>query len=427
MRLKGKKVLVLGLGLSGTAAAELLLSRGARVIIRDDNRTPGLEREAERLRRAGASVRWGDDGAEEDLLILSPGVSPGHPRVEAARKRGVPVMGEMELAYHCLAVPLIGVTGTNGKTTTVFLLERIFRAAGRRCAAGGNNGYPLSRLALKPGKIDLIVVEVSSFQLDISGDFRPRVAVFLNFSADHLDRYPDVGAYGRAKARIFQNQKKGDRAVIGAGLPGWIKESIPAAVEVEELEEKKEPSSGESVIRRHNLSNIQAAAAVARGEGVEEEIIAGVSAEFTGIRHRLEYLGERGGVDYYNDSKATNPGAVRAALKVIPPPVIWIAGGSDKGFDYASLAPAAGRKVRMAFYLGEAGLRLARDLRGVFPGQRVRDLAEAVRRARRAARPGDTVLLSPGAASFDEFKNYRERGDFFKKLVQALKKGGEDE
>ena len=421
-------MLVLGLGLSGVAAAELLLARGARVIIRDDNSSPELEGVAEKLRREGVSVRWGDEGREdeEELLVLSPGISLLHPRVETARRRGVPVIGEMELAYRCLSLPLIAVTGTNGKTTTVSLLERILRAGGRRCVAGGNNGYPLSRMALKPGEIDLIVAEVSSFQLETIKDFRPRVAVFLNFSADHLDRYPDMKTYGRAKAGIFQNQRNGDRAVIGPGIPGWIKDSIPAAVEVEELKERNDFFSGESLIRRHNQSNIQVAAAVARREGIEEEIITQVITEFKGIPHRLEYLGKRGGADYYNDSKATNPGAVRAALGIIPAPIIWIAGGSDKGFDYTSLASLARRKVRAAFYLGEGGNRIESNLRGEFPGERARDLATAVRQAARAARPGDTVLLSPGSASFDEFKNYQERGDTFKKLVEEIKEG-EDE
>jgi len=424
MEIMGKKVLVLGLGLSGVAAAELLLARGARVIIRDDNNSPELEETVERFRRKGVPVRRGDEGGEdgEDLLVLSPGISLTHPRVEDALRRGVEVLGEMELAYRYLSIPLIAVTGTNGKTTTVSLLERIFRAAGRRCVAAGNNGYPLSRVALKPEGIDLVVAEVSSFQLETSGAFRPRVAVFLNFSADHLDRYPDVESYGRAKARIFQNLGKGDRAVISAGLPEWIRDRIPAGVAVEEVKERDGISSGEGVIRRHNQSNIRAAAAVARGEGIEEEIIARVSAEFQGIPHRLEYVGKRGGVDYYNDSKATNPAAVRAALEIIPAPILWIAGGSDKGFDYSSLAPAARGQVRRAFYLGEGGRRIEIALRDQFPGERVKGLTAAVRRAHRAARPGDTVLLSPGSASFDEFKNYQERGDLFKKLVKELSK-----
>jgi len=445
IELSGKKVTVLGLGISGEAASELLLSRGAVVTVLDDMTGDDLNERAARLRLIGATVFLGSDagmlGGESDLLVVSPGIPLSHRLVRSAREQDITVIGELELAYRFLDCPLIAITGTNGKTTTVSLLKEIFWSAGISCVAGGNIGYPLSRIVLSEAEDDMVVVEVSSFQLERTMLFRPSIAVLLNLTADHLDRYSGMEDYCSAKLRLFQNQGAGDLAAVPISLLGLIERAIPPEVE-------KAPWGGieggvsivdgtlgvcrggeREVICRvdeialrgeHNLENVMAAVTVAIYRGIEVGAIKSALADFRGMPHRLEYVASAGGIDYYNDSKATNPGAVVAALKSFARPVIWLAGGSDKGLDLSSLKESIPGPVKLAVLMGESRDRLRKLVEGEIPFRMVAEIEEAVKVAAREAESGDIVLLFPGYASFDMFKNYKERGEVFKSLVRKL-------
>ena len=442
--LAGKKVTVLGLGISGEAAAELLLRRGAVVTVLDDMTGDDLNDRSDRLRLIGATVILGSNAglpAGAELLVASPGIPLSHRLVRSAREEHITVIGELELAYRFLNRPLIAITGTNGKTTTVSLLKEIFLAAGIPCVTGGNIGYPLSRIVLSGSEDDLVVVEASSFQLERTMLFRPTIAVLLNMTVDHLDRYSGMEDYRSAKLRIFQNQGDGDLAVLPLSLLGLIESVIPPGV-------KKVPwgnieegvsivdgilgvcRSGErEVICRldqialrgvHNLENVMAAVTVAINRGIGMGAIKSALADFQGVPHRLEYVASVGSVEYYNDSKATNPGSVVAALSSFARPVIWLAGGSDKGLDLSALKESLPGSVKLAVLMGDSRERLRKLVEGIIPFRIVPDLDEAVAVASRAAESGDIVLLSPGYASFDMFRNYQERGEVFKSLVREL-------
>lgn len=441
-----KRVLVLGLGLSGEAAAELLLREGAVVTVIDDGESPELMERAGRLRAKGVFVALGERGRDIpercELLVMSPGIPPEHPVIRRSGERGVPILGEVELAYRFLPGRLIAVTGTNGKTTTVSLLTGIFRRAGLPAVAGGNNGYPLSRVVLDGGDRSPVVAEISSFQLERIDLFRPEISVLLNITPDHLDRYREMANYRSAKLRLFRNQGSGDRAVIPERLRSLLTAVVPPEVEMVtwggeggmvRREEgalwlnragQRERICGEDEIPlrgKHNRENVMAAATVALICGVPVLAIREAVCSFRGLPHRLEYLGEVSGVHFYNDSKATNPGAVAAALGSFDRPVIWLAGGSEKGLDFSLLKPRLSKSVKLALLIGESREKLRRLVEGVIPFQMASSLEEVVSIASRRAEPGDSVLLSPGCASFDMFTNYRERGEIFKDLVRKLK------
>lgn len=443
--LTGKKILVLGLGISGDAAAELLLSRGAVVTVLDDMTGDELKDRGDRLRLIGAAVilgrKAGRIGEDIDLLVVSPGIPLSHQLVRAARKRVIPVMGELELAYRLLNRPLVAITGTNGKTTTVSLLHEIFKAAAIPCVEGGNIGYPLSRIALSGDEDARILVEVSSFQLERIELFRPAVAVLLNLTSDHLDRYRGMPDYRAAKLRIFQNQGPGDLAAVPERLLGLIETAVPPGVKKITWGGRNGSVVIEGGILRagrgpqrkmicrideialkgeHNLDNVMAAVTVAINHGVGAEAIKSALSSFSGLPHRLEYVASKGGVSYYNDSKATNPAAVVAALKSFSRPVIWLAGGSDKGLDLTPLKESLPGPVKLVILLGESRDRLRRLVEGEIPFRMIPEMTEAVAVASREAEAGDIVLLSPGYASFDMFKDYKERGDVFKFLVRKL-------
>lgn len=451
MNLKGKKVLVLGLGLSGEAAAELLLKEKARVTVLDQENGPELTKRARRLRKMGASVRLGDesrDGSDEyDLAVTSPGIAADHPTVKLFRGRKIPVIAEIELAYPFLSRPLVAVTGTNGKSTTVFLLAEILKRAGRENVAGGNLGVPLSRVAAARRGEVLTVAEISSFQLENIVSFKPDLALLLNLGSDHLDRHGDTETYFRAKMRIFENQTPPDRAILSPNLPEAVRKTVPEGVESEvwnrpDSRVRREgewlvAENGEGVIPlclisrirlpgRHNLDNVMAAVTAALLlEGIPPAAVRLALENFKGLPHRMEEVRSGGGVKFFNDSKATNPGAVRAALECFSRPLIWIAGGSDKGFSYADLNPVVRRRVKFAVLLGETAPRLQQEATAGVEGTIVGSLEEAVRVARSRAEEGDTVLLSPGSASFDMFSNFEERGNVFKSLVEKItRKGG---
>ncbi|MBA2614511.1 MAG: UDP-N-acetylmuramoyl-L-alanine--D-glutamate ligase [Actinobacteria bacterium] len=412
-----RRVLVVGLARSGRAAALALARRGIEVVAHDRNE----EVETGRLREAGVEVRLGaEDPALADgvdLLVKSPGVPAETPLVAAARDRGVPVWSEVELGARLLPNPLVGVTGTNGKTTTTELLAAIFRAGGRPVETAGNVGRPLTALDGEIADDAWIVCELSSFQLEDIETLRPRVALLLNLEPDHLDRHPGFDEYAAAKLRVFERQQAGDTAVVPRGFG-----AVPGhAARIEFSADDALPA--EPLLRgRHNRENAAAATAAARAAGLADPAIATALSTFSGVPHRLELVGDVNGVAYVNDSKATNVAAVRPALEAYEDePLHLILGGSLKGESFPSLAQAIGPNVLRAYLVGEATDELARALTeaGV-AHERSGDLETAVRSATRAAARGDVVLLSPACASYDQFRDFEERGDRFRELVRSL-------
>jgi len=385
-----ERVLVLGLARSGTAAAAALEERGVEVVRAD--------------RKLGND---NDLGLLEDvgLLVKSPGVPGENPLIVDARRRRIPVWSEVELGYRLLGrARILGVTGTNGKTTTSELLGAIFHAAGRDVVVAGNVGSPLT--AARPA--DWIVCELSSFQLEDVHELRCRVAVLLNLEPDHLDRHGTFEAYRDAKLRIFE---RADVAIVprGLGLPGRefaADDPLPA--------EPRIPGA-------HNRENAAAATAAARAAGVPDGAIAEALRTFPGVAHRLELVRELRGVRYVNDSKATNTAAARRGVAAYDAPLRLILGGSLKGEDFGPFARELGPRVRRAYLIGEAADELAHALDAArVPYERSGDLATAVRDASAVAEPGEVVLLSPACASYDQFENFERRGEEFRRLVQNL-------
>jgi len=385
-------VLVLGLARSGFAAAAALERRGVEVVRAD--RELGNDEDIGLL-----------DGVE--LLVKSPGVPAEAPLVAAARERGIPVWSEIELASRLLPNPILGVTGTNGKTTTAEWLGFILGAP-----VAGNVGRALSELDGEVDPDQLVVVELSSFQLEDVHEFRPRIAVLLNLEPDHLDRHGSFDAYQAAKLRIFENQAEDDTAVVPRDLAHVVRgRRVEFAAD--------DPLPAEPSLRGlHNRENAAAATAAARAAGATDEQIAEGLRDFTGVAHRLELVGERRGVTYVNDSKATNVAATLRALAAYEDePVRLILGGSRKGEDFAALAAALGPNVHTVYVIGETADELARAIPDTI---RARDLETAVERAATAAQPGEVVLLSPGCASYDQFRDFEERGEEFRRLVENL-------
>jgi UDP-N-acetylmuramoylalanine--D-glutamate ligase len=383
------------------------------------DRDEGID--AGRLRSAGVEVVL---GAEEpalvdsmDLLVKSPGVPGESPLVSRARARGVPVWSEVELGARFLANPLIGVTGTNGKTTTAELLGAMFRAAGRAVEVAGNVGRPLTVLDGEAAEDAWVVCELSSFQLEDVQGLRPRIAVLLNLEPDHLDRHGTFDAYGAAKRRIFENQGGEDVAVVPRGFT-----AVPGDARRIEFSRDDELPAEPLLRGPHNRENAAAATAAARAAGIPDQAIAEALRTFKGVAHRLELVREVGGVTYVNDSKATNVAAALPALVAYEDePVHLILGGSLKGEGFARLAEAIGSNARRAYLIGEAADEIAAALEAAgLAYERSGELETAVRSASAAARPGDVVLLSPACASFDQFRDYEDRGERFRRLVEAL-------
>jgi UDP-N-acetylmuramoylalanine--D-glutamate ligase len=402
-------VLVVGLARSGRAAARALAERGVEVVAADRSATadPG------RLAEAGVELRLGTE--EESLLqgvelvVKSPGVPGESALPTAARARGIPVWSEIELGYRLLpGNPLVGVTGTNGKTTTTELLGAIFRAAGRPVEVAGNVGRPLVDVAtsIEPGVS--IVCELSSFQLEDVHELACDVAVLLNLEVDHLDRHGTFDAYRAAKLRIFE---RAGMAIVprGSGLAGTefaADDPLPA--------EPLLPGA-------HNRENAAAATAAARAAGIEDDAIADALRTFAGVPHRLELVRELRGVRYVNDSKATNTSAARRGVAAYEAPLHLILGGSLKGEDFTPFVRDLSANVRSIHLIGEAADELARALDAAGRAyDRAGDLATAIEHAAGAAQPGDVVLLSPAAASYDQFDGFEHRGDTFRRLVQEL-------
>jgi UDP-N-acetylmuramoylalanine--D-glutamate ligase len=377
--------------------------------------------DAGRLREAGVEVVLGADDPElldgVDLLVKSPGVPPAAPLVAAARERGVTVWSEVELGFRLLANPILGVTGTNGKTTTSELLGDIFRAAGKDVAVAGNVGRPLTGLDGALGKGAWIVCELSSFQLEDVDTFRPHIAILLNLAPDHLDRHGTFEDYRVAKLRIFENQTAEDVAVVPRGFG-----TIPGEARRIEFSLEDELPAEPSIPGEHNRENAAAATAAARAAGIPDDAIAAALSAFAGVPHRLELVREVAGVRFVNDSKATNPEAAERALSAYPPGIRLILGGSRKGIPFARLAKrAAASGVAQAYLIGDSADEIAEALAA--EGVRFtysRDLPTAVKDAFRDADPGEVVLLSPACASYDQFRDFEERGERFRELVEAL-------
>jgi UDP-N-acetylmuramoylalanine--D-glutamate ligase len=400
--------LVLGLARSGQAAALALRRRGEEVIGVDAS--PDLD--VGRLAEAGVEVHLGTeeerllDGVE--TLIKSPGVPGEAPLVAAALERGVPVWSELELGSRLLGNPIVGVTGTNGKTTTSELLGVMLGAP-----VAGNVGRALCELdgRVEPGEV--IVCEASSFQLEDIHEFKPHVAVLLNLEPDHLDRHGSFEAYADAKLRIFENQDAGDDAVVPRGF-----EAIPGHARRIEFTPADELPAEPQIPGTHNRENAAAATAVARALGVDDARIAEALETFPGVAHRLEPVADANGVVFVNDSKATNTAAARRAVAAYDQPLHVILGGRGKGESYTELALGLAGRARRAYLIGEAArdIALALELAGV-DHELSGDLETAVRSAAKKARPGEVVLLAPACASYDQFRDFEERGDAFKRLV----------
>ncbi len=450
--LKGRNVLVVGLGKSGLACAAFLARNGARVTVNDQAPGEALSREARLLAGMGvASVFGRHDQADfetADLIVLSPGVPHTLGPVRAAAARGIPVIGEIELAAGFIREPIVAVTGTNGKTTTTTLVGDMLRESGMKTFVGGNIGTPLISYVDGGAPADVVVVEVSSFQLDTTVAFRAGVAALLNITADHLDRYPGMAAYADAKARVFANQRPGDVAVLN-GADARVR-AIGAALKVTRLffdapdpdadgariEEKRirvrwprpggcaaGPDFDLSRYRlpgRHNRENAAAACLAALAAGGTPEGVQRALDRFRGLPHGLSHVAAIAGFDYYDDSKATNTDAAARAVESFDRPVVLILGGRDKGADWRELASRIRERVRKVVVMGEAAGRILHHLAPVVPSEAASGMPDAVFRAGRAASPGDAVLLAPGCASFDSYANYAERGDDFVRAVKGM-------
>ena len=439
MRYKNQNVAVLGAGLSGTAAALLLKSEGADVTVLDSADEKNLLKSTlDNLRSQGVQVVSGpaanQDSNPYDFVVLSPGIDPDSPLARNFSARQIEMIGELELGWRSCAVPVIAITGTNGKTTTTELLAQMLNTCGQRTIACGNIGKPLSELAFRQNDFDVLTVEVSSFQLEMIKSFRPSIALWLNFAPDHLDRYRSVAEYRAAKLRIFQNQTAEDVAIVNAveTLPKLAARTVTFSAYTDRADYRLVEGAivydNQVVLRladtklkgSHNIENLMATLAAGRARGLSFEQMVPSLRSYEPQPHRCEFVREIAGVGYINDSKATNLDAAEKALLAQSKPVVLIAGGKDKGFDFQPLRALVKEKVKSAVLLGEMAQRISRDWDGAVPCEIAGSLADAVERARAAARPGDVVLFSPGTSSFDMFKSYADRGDQFRRLVQAL-------
>ena len=448
MELNNKRVLVVGLGKSGVASALFLRSRGAQVTVSDSKPQEQLSEEIPILLDHGIIIETGGHGERtfhgQDLIVVSPGVPADSPPLVQARALGEPVIGEIELAAQFLPKSIVAITGSNGKTTTTTLTGEIITAGGYPTRVGGNIGTPAISLVATARPDSVVVLEVSSFQLETIQTFRARVAVVLNVTPDHLDRHRTFETYVHAKARIFENQQADDFAVLNADDPVCVGLAGRTRAQVFWFSRKKEvqqgaslrdgrilfrDSSGQQEIMvaseiplkgAHNLENTLAAICAGALMKCAPERIRAAVRNFKAVEHRLEYVATVRGVEYYNDSKATNVDATIKALESFPANIHLIVGGKDKGSDYTVLNDLLRQRVKRVYTIGAAADKIESQVREAAEIVHAESLDSAVQRASASAQPGDIVLLAPACASFDQFRNYEHRGKVFKELVQRL-------
>jgi UDP-N-acetylmuramoylalanine--D-glutamate ligase len=447
MELKGKKVLVVGLGKSGLSAALFLRQRGAQVTVSDMRSAAALAKEIPALLEHGIMVESGGHGLltfrRQDLIVVSPGVPLDTPELVQVKAFGLPVIGELELAAQFLQGKILAITGSNGKTTTTALTGEILAAAGIETLVGGNIGVPVVDLIAKSTENSWSVLEVSSFQLESTELFHPQIAVILNITPDHLDRHGSFENYALAKERIFSAQTAADSLVLNAGNVRAAAAAVRTAAKVywfsleQSVTQGAWVQDGQLVFRMasdapvepivpldaiplkgtHNVENVLAAVCAARLAGASAESIGNAVRSFRAVEHRLEYVATDNGVEYYNDSKATNVDAAAKAIAAFPGCIHLILGGKDKNSNYADLSDLLRKRVKAVYTIGSAAAKIESQIRGMVPIIHCETLDKAVAEARKAARPGDVVLLSPACSSFDQFENYEHRGRIFKESV----------
>jgi UDP-N-acetylmuramoylalanine--D-glutamate ligase len=439
MRYKNQNIAVLGAGLSGSAAARLLRSEGAHVTVLDSAEERNLLKSTiDNLRSQDIRVICGaladQDSSTYQMAVLSPGIDPASRLARNFSSRKINMVGELELGWRSCEVPVLAVTGTNGKTTTTELVAQMLNACGQQTIACGNIGKPLSEVAREKKQFDVLTVEVSSFQLETIQSFRPSISLWLNFAPDHLDRYRSVTDYRAAKLRIFENQTADDVAIVNAveRLRGIRARTITFSAYVDQADFRLSEGAiiyqNEAVLRLsdtklrglHNIENLMATLAAGMARGLSFREMMPPLCTYEPRPHRCEFVREVGGVAYLNDSKATNLDAVEKALRAQSKPVILIAGGKDKGFTFDPLRPLIEEKVKSTILIGEMAESIRRSWSGVASSDIANSLADAVERAHATAEPGEVVLFSPGTSSFDMFKSYADRGDQFRALVHAL-------
>jgi len=447
--LRGKRVLVVGLAKTGVATSLFCAARGAEVTATDARAENEVGDAIVQLRAAGVNLELGGHRENtffrQDLIVPSPGVPADAPLLRAARAKGVTIWSEIELAGRFMNGRLIGITGSNGKTTTTSLIEHILKNAGFPTILAGNIGTPLISRIEQTNDDTITVVELSSFQLELIETFRPNISVFLNLTPDHLDRHHTFEEYGAAKARIFGNQKEADSAVLNADDPASTPYA-PTRPQVYWFSRKQRVAQGAFVrdhqivfrqngeemavlklqeiplVGAHNVENVLAAVTTTRIAGANPAAIAKGVRSFAGVEHRLEFVAEVGGVRYFNDSKATNVDATLKALDAFPGRILIILGGKDKGSDYTVLRKPLREKAILALLIGAAADKIEKQIEGSVAIEGAGTIERAVEIASHAARPGDVVLLAPACASFDQFQNFEHRGRVFKDLVHQLER-----
>jgi len=448
LELKNKRVLVVGLGKSGVASALFLKARGAQVTVSDTKSPDELREEIPQLLDQGIVVETGGHGERtfrgQDLIVVSPGVPVDAAPLVQARALGEPVIGEIELAARFLRGPIVAITGSNGKTTTTTLAGEVIAAGGFTTVVGGNIGTPAISLADRTTPETFTVLEVSSFQLETVQNFRPKIAVILNITPDHLDRHRTFDAYAAAKARIFENQTSSDYAVLNADDPACVdlkehgKASLYWFSRKKEMDQGAFVSDGRILFRdpagqkeimlvsevplkgAHNVENVLAAVCIGMLAGCAPATIREAVRTFRAVEHRLEYVATVNGVEYYNDSKATNVDATIKALESFPGNMHLILGGKDKGSDYTVLNELLRARVKRVYTIGAAAGKIEAHIKGATEVVHAETLESAIKGASAAALPGDIVLLAPACASFDQFNSYEHRGRVFKEMVRKL-------
>lgn len=454
MELKGKKVLVAGLGVSGIALCKVLDSLKAKVIAYDEKEYDVLKENLEEIKSLSIDFRFGKFKKEflegVDLVVLSPGVPTDSDIVKTAQEKKIEVLGEVEFAYRFSKAPIYAITGTNGKTTTTSLLGEMFKNTGRKVYVAGNIGYPLIYAVMEAAEDDFIVAEISSFQLETIKEFKPKISCIINITPDHLDRHKTFENYRDIKGRIFENQREDEYTVLNYDDPVTWSLKNKAKCRVFPFSRKSLLENGayvkdgsiyisvygnaEKIIDieeiyipgEHNLENALAASSVAYLSGISADVIANTLKTFKGVEHRIEFVDEINGVKFYNDSKGTNPDASIKAIQALKTPIVLIAGGYDKGSEFDEFVKAFNGKVKKLILIGQTAKKIRDTARKysypeddiLFAGT----LEEAVKKAYESAKEGDSVLLSPACASWDMFRNFEERGRIFKKAVAELRR-----